>query len=99
MRPVELSPSEVQHQIRSRELLDPGDYAKFITSNGDISAFRIEKIDLENDAIIGDEDSVQIAAIVTVETTEFRPFRTMGVATSMYLVGVFLVVLAYGAEF
>lgn len=86
MQPVELSPAEVQQHIRSGELLRTDDFAKLVMSNGDILTFRIVTIDIDKDAVTGDEDSVQIGEIVAVETREFHPTRTAGMVLLGWLI-------------
>lgn len=91
MRPVELSPSEVQRQIRSGELLSPDDHAKFVMSNGEIHEFRIVTRDIGNDAVTGDQDSVQIADIVAVETKEIGTAGKAGRAVFVYALAILVI--------
>lgn len=95
MQPVKLSPSEVQQQIRSGELLRPGDHTKFTMANGEIHEFRIVTVDVENDAVAGDKDSVQIAEIAAVEMKEVGTAGKVGRAAGVF--GLAFLVIGVGA--
>lgn len=74
MRSAELSPDELQSQIRSGEIIAVGDDVEIVTADGARHQFEIVSID---DALIaGDSGSVAIDDVVALKTRTFSGGKT-----------------------
>ena len=81
LRPKEATPEELRRRLLSRELLQPEERARLVTTDEAIHEFRITEIDLEQDLVIDDEEQIPIVDLAAVETGE------VGVGKTAFLVG------------
>ncbi len=70
LEPIEASPDEVQSQLLSGQLVQPGDRVRLVTADGTVHEFRITQVDQEQGLVIGKDARVPIADVVAVETRE-----------------------------
>lgn len=80
VRQVELSPDELQAQIRSGGIITTGESVRIILSSGERHNFVVSEITSE--LIFGEQTSIPIAEIVAVETRQFSMGRTAALAGS-----------------
>ena len=96
LRPTEATPDELQDQLRSAELFQPGDRVRLVTADETVHESRVAEIDLDRGLVIGGGDRVAIADIVAVETREISAGKTAllvgGVGYSV--IAIVLIVLA-----
>lgn len=76
LSPTEAALEELQRQLMSGELLQPGDRVRLVTSDETVYEFRVETIDLEQGIVVGRDEHVPIADIVALETREVSVGRT-----------------------
>ena len=53
LKPVAATPSEVQRQLLSDQLLEPGDRVRLVTADEAVHEFRVTQSDLEDGIVIG----------------------------------------------
>ncbi|MDQ7049559.1 MAG: hypothetical protein Q9M92_08455 [Enterobacterales bacterium] len=83
LRPIELSPLDLQAKIVEENIIQIGDEVKLVTSNGIHHEFTIESI--SSSVIKGKNTEVLVKDIVAIETREFS-----GGKTSLLVGGSFL---------
>jgi len=76
LKPKEATPDEVQRQLLSGDLLQPGDRVRLVTTDETVYEFRIMAIDLDEGLVIGRDERVPIADIVAVQTREVSMGKT-----------------------
>ncbi len=76
LKPKEATPEEVQRQLLSGELLQPGDRVRLVTTDETAYEFRVTEIDIEQGLVIGREERVPIVDVVAVETREVSVGKT-----------------------
>ena len=84
LNPVEMPPEDVQQMIVSGDILQPGTQAKIVTQDGRIRTINVERIDRELGIIETDEEPLEIAEIVAVETRDFSVGKTALLAVGSY---------------
>ena len=96
LSPKEATPEELQRQVLSGELLQPGDRIRLVTGDETVYEFRVTAIDLERGLLIGRDEQVPIADVIAVETREVSVGKTAllvgGVGYS--LIAIVLIALA-----
>ena len=78
MKPVELSPEQLQDRISAGELVNEGDKVKIVTTEGKSHQFVVT--DINDTTIVGDNIEVPIVDIIALRTKEFSGGKTAGLA-------------------
>lgn len=76
LRPIEASPDEVQRQLLSGQLVQPGDRVRLVTRDEAVHEFRVTEVDLEQGLLIGKDSRVPIADVIAVETRDVSVGKT-----------------------
>jgi hypothetical protein len=91
LRPVEMPPAELQRLIREKDLIKPGDRVRLVTADGAAHELRVKQVDLDRDAVTGNDEVVPLADIITVQTRKIAVGKTAALAAGLY-VGIGLIV-------
>lgn len=75
LKPVELPPEEVRSQVRSGQILQPGERVSLTTEDGTTHVFEV--LEVTDRAVRGAAVEVPIDSIVSVRTTQADPARTV----------------------
>jgi hypothetical protein len=86
MHPIEMPAEELQQKIVSENILQPGKRAKIVTSDGQVQKIKVSRVDTENGVIETNEDPIQIADIVAVETRDFSMGKTALLTAGSYTI-------------
>lgn len=76
LKPVEVPADELQRQLRTGQLVKPGDQVRLVTDDETVHKFRVSGIDLDQDVILGPDKRVAMGEVVAVETRELSVGRT-----------------------
>jgi hypothetical protein len=76
LEPVNMSAAELQEQLRTGALVTAGDRVRLVTADEAVHKFRVKKISVEQDMVLGKNAEVPIDQIVAVETSEVSVGRT-----------------------
>jgi len=95
LQPVELSPEELQTQIRSGEILSTGDKVQLVTTDGQHHEFKVTA--LTDTLIEGKKEQVAIDDVVALETSEFSGGKTALLVGSTVIVYQLLAAVAIAA--
>ena len=76
LKPTEATPEELQRQLMSGELLEPGERVRLVTTDETVYEFRVTEIDVEQGLVIGRDERVPIADLIAVETREVSTGKT-----------------------
>ena len=74
MRPIDGSPTDLQHFINSGELLKPGDHVRIVTTDEKTHWFAIIKV--EAGVIVGSNESVPVDQVMCVEKRQIRKIES-----------------------
>ncbi len=94
MKPIEMSPEQVQQKIAAGEVLDVGDKVKIATTDDQIYKFKVTEV--TDKQVRGDDIEVPIDEIVGVETKEFSLGKTAALTGGTVVVWAFIVAAALG---
>ena len=78
LKPVDMSPEQLHDQIFKAEIVHAGDKVRIVTFDGETYKFRVTSI--TSDQISGEDTTVPIANIVTLEIREFSGGKTAAVS-------------------
>jgi hypothetical protein len=92
MSPVTGSPTELQQRIAARELLQPGDHVRIITSDGKNHDFTVTSVSAYS--VDGSKESILVKDVFAVEKREPR----VGVTIGLVILAVLAVVGVVEAE-
>jgi hypothetical protein len=96
MREVDLSAEELQSQIRSGELAQPGNRVAVVTAGGMEHTFEV--VAVTEDVIRGESVEVPIGDIVSVHTEQLSPGKTAvatgGTVAVVYVIGAVMTAFA-----
>lgn len=76
LKPTEATPEELQQQLLSGSLLQPGDRVRLVTADENVHRFRVTDIDFERELVISHDKRVRFTDIVAVETREVSMGKT-----------------------
>ncbi len=94
MKPVEMSPDQVQQKIAAGEVLGVGDKVKIATSDDQIHKFKVTEV--TDQKVRGDGIEVPIDEIVAVETKKFSLGKTAALTSGTVVLWAFIVAAALG---
>jgi hypothetical protein len=96
MKPVEMSPEQLQQKISLGEIVKVGDSVQIATSDGKTRKFKVTAITDEH--ISGKEIEIPVEDIVAVQTKEFSGGKTTALAAGgvglLYIIGSVVVAAA-----
>lgn len=92
MNPVTGSPTELQQRIAARELLNPGDHVRIITTDGKNHDFTVTSVSAYS--VDGNKESILVKDVFAVEKREPR----VGVTIGLVVLAVLAVVGVVEAE-
>jgi hypothetical protein len=92
LKPVEMSPEELQQKIAAGEIIKVGDRVKVVTSDGVVHKFGVTEI--STDRVSGKDVDLPIADIIAVETREFSGGKTTALVAGGTLIYVLLAAVA-----
>lgn len=76
LKPTEATPEELQRELLSGTLLQPGDRVRLVTADETVYEFRVTELDVEHGIVIGRDERVAVADVVAVETREVSMGKT-----------------------
>lgn len=76
LKPTEASPEELQRELLSGTLIQPGDRVRLVTADETVYEFRVTEFDPEQGVVIGRDERVAVADVVAVETREVSMGKT-----------------------
>ena len=94
LKPVEMTPQQLQQRISAGELISVGDTVKIATSKGEVHNFEVT--DITDEQIRGDDIDIPIDEVVAVETREFSAGKTAALAGGTVAGWAILVAIALG---
>ncbi|WP_317929804.1 hypothetical protein [Halioxenophilus sp. WMMB6] len=74
LKPVELTPEQLQEKIVADDLIKPGDKIKAVTADGERHTFVVTAI--EDNQVLGKDVSIPIDEIIALETVSFSGGKT-----------------------
>ena len=99
MKPIDMSPEEVQEKISAGEVLGVGDDVKLTTRDNAVHEFKVTSI--TDEQVLGDNIEIPIDDIVGIETKQFSAGRTVGAAAAAggtVLLWIIIGALAFGGS-
>ena len=94
VKPVEMTPEQVQQKISAGELIAIGDKIKVATTDGEVYDFKVTAV--TNQQILGDEIKIPIDEVVAIETREFSAGKTAALAGGTVVLWAIIVAVALG---
>jgi hypothetical protein len=76
LKPTEATPEELQRELLSGTLIQPGDRVRLVTADEAVYEFRVTELDVVHGIVIGRDERVAVADIVAVETREVSMGKT-----------------------
>ena len=95
LKPVEMSPEELQQKIAAGEIIEVGDKVKVVTADGTVHKFEVSEITA--DRVSGKDVELPVADIIAVETREFSAGKTTALVAGGTFVYVLLAAVAAAA--
>lgn len=92
LKPVEMSPEELQQKVAAGEIIEVGDRVKVVTSDGVVHKFVVTEV--AADRVSGKDIDLPIADIIAVETREFSGGKTTALVAGGTLIYVLLAAVA-----
>ncbi len=78
LKPVQMSPEQLQDRISAGDVLEVGDSVKIVTTDGSVHKFRVTAVTA--DQIAGQGIEIPVDEIIAVETREFSGGKTTALA-------------------
>ena len=94
VKPVEMTPDQVQQKVSAGELIAVGDKVRVATSTGEVYDFKVTAV--TNQQILGDGIQIPIEDVVAIETREFSVGKTAALAGGTVLLWAVIVAVALG---
>ena len=94
MKPIEMSPDEVQQKISAGEVLGVGDTVKIATRSDEVYEFKVTAI--SDDEIVGDDIAIPIEEVIAIETKEFSVGKTAALTGGTVVLWAIIVAVALG---
>lgn len=95
MKPIEMTPEQLQQKISAGEVVSVGDAVKVATSNNEVYEFKVTAI--TDQQILGENIEIPINEVVGIETKEFSAGKTVAaVAGGTALLWAILVAITLG---
>ena len=98
LKPVEMSPEELQGRIAAGEIIEVGDRIKVVTSDGTVHKFEVSGI--SSDRVSGKDVELPVTDIIAVETREFSGGKTTALVAGGTLIYILVgIAVAVGGAF
>ena len=94
VKPVEMTPEQVQQKISAGELIAVGDKVKVATTDDEVYDFKVTAV--TNQQILGDEIKIPIDKVVAIETKRFSAGKTAALAGGTVVLWAIIVAVALG---
>lgn len=94
VKPVEMTPEQVQQKISAGELVAAGDKVKIATSDGEVYDFKVTAV--TDQQILGDDINIPIDTVVAIETREFSAGKTAALAGGTVVLWAVIVAVVLG---
>jgi hypothetical protein len=92
LRPVEMSPEQLQERIVSGGIIEVGDSVRVFTDDGESHEFTVTAI--SDDQIQGNDVAVPIENIIALESREFSGGKTVALAGGSLALGLVIAAVA-----
>lgn len=97
LKPVEMSPEELQQRIAAGEIIEVGERVKVVAKDGKVYEFKVTEVTA--DQISGKDVEISVADIIAIETREFSGGKTTALVAGGTFVYVLLAAVAAAATF
>jgi hypothetical protein len=95
LKPIELSPEQLQNRIATEDIVKVGEIVKVVTSDGKTREFKVTEI--REDHILGKDVDIPIKDIIALETREFSGGKTVALVGGTTLGTMVIIILILSA--
>ena len=96
VKPIEMTPEQVQQKISAGEIVAVGDKVRVATSDGEVYNFKVTALTTQQ--IMGDEIKIPIDEVVAIGTREFSAGKTTALAGGTVVLWAIIVAVALGGS-